>query len=323
MKRTEKKYQIFVSSTYLDLIEEREAAVEAIIKMGHIPAGMELFKAGKSQWQTITKWIDDSDIYVLILGGRYGSLNEIEGKSYTHLEYEYAISQGKPAFALVLEESFLDEKQKQNKKVNIFEIENKDKYSKFKELVLSKIVKFVEDIKDIKIELPENVRDLEKNCNLEGWSRGNSTEDLFKYMEKNIKLTEDNLKLKRKIELLEKEKNKQKNSFKCGLSFEDIKEILNKEMIDIPKEVFNGVKKDTKKSLLHLFFVLNSDLATGVKNQSGVSETELFLYYNVASNLISYQLAESKPGPGKAKWSRIDLTEDGKRLYALLKKEKI
>lgn len=54
-----KKLQVFVSSTYTDLIEERQAAVEAILDAGHIPAGMELFKAGnESQLKTIYKWID-------------------------------------------------------------------------------------------------------------------------------------------------------------------------------------------------------------------------------------------------------------------------
>ena len=65
-----KKLQVFVSSTYTDLIEERQAAVEAILDAGHIPAGMELFKGGKSQMETIRKWIDESDVYMLILGGR-------------------------------------------------------------------------------------------------------------------------------------------------------------------------------------------------------------------------------------------------------------
>jgi len=41
-----KKLQVFVSSTYRDLKPERQAAVEAILKAGHIPAGMELFSAG-------------------------------------------------------------------------------------------------------------------------------------------------------------------------------------------------------------------------------------------------------------------------------------
>lgn len=43
-----KKLQIFISSTYTDLIEERQAAVEAILGSKHITAGMELFRAGNS-----------------------------------------------------------------------------------------------------------------------------------------------------------------------------------------------------------------------------------------------------------------------------------
>ena len=88
-----KKLQIFISSTYKDLQDERQAAVEAILGSNNIPAGMELFKAGNnSQWETIKKWINDSDIYMLILGGRYGSIEPTSKKSYTQLEYEYAIS---------------------------------------------------------------------------------------------------------------------------------------------------------------------------------------------------------------------------------------
>lgn len=41
-----KKFQVFISSTYTDLIEERQVAVESVLNAGHIPAGMELFKSG-------------------------------------------------------------------------------------------------------------------------------------------------------------------------------------------------------------------------------------------------------------------------------------
>ena len=79
-----KKLQVFVSSTYTDLIEERQAAVEAILDAGHIPAGMELFKAGnESQLKTIYKWIDESDVYMLILGGRYGSIESKSSKKHS------------------------------------------------------------------------------------------------------------------------------------------------------------------------------------------------------------------------------------------------
>ena len=42
----DKKYQIFISSTYEDLKDERNAAVKTILTMDHIPIGMEMFNAG-------------------------------------------------------------------------------------------------------------------------------------------------------------------------------------------------------------------------------------------------------------------------------------
>ena len=43
---TKKKLQVFISSTYTDLLEERQSSVEAVLRPGNIPAGMELFSAG-------------------------------------------------------------------------------------------------------------------------------------------------------------------------------------------------------------------------------------------------------------------------------------
>ncbi len=76
---TEKRYQVFISSTFRDLIEERQAALKAILELSHMPAGMELFPAvDDSAWRLIQDVIDSSDYYVLIIGGRYGSLDEEE-----------------------------------------------------------------------------------------------------------------------------------------------------------------------------------------------------------------------------------------------------
>lgn len=89
-----KKYQIFVGATYNDLMEERSAAINQIIKQRHIPSGMENFGAmGEKQWNYIKKEIDNSDYYMLIIGGRYGSINEY-GISYTEMEFDYAYNRG-------------------------------------------------------------------------------------------------------------------------------------------------------------------------------------------------------------------------------------
>jgi len=90
----DKRYQVFVSSTYADLKEERSKVMQTIMEMDCIPAGMELFPAfDEEQFEFIKRIIDDCDYYLLIIGGRYGSITN-EGISYTELEYDYALSLG-------------------------------------------------------------------------------------------------------------------------------------------------------------------------------------------------------------------------------------
>ena len=62
-----RKLQIFVSSTYEDLIDHRLAAMEAILAAGHIPAATEQFSlADETAWEKIRIWIDESDGFILI-----------------------------------------------------------------------------------------------------------------------------------------------------------------------------------------------------------------------------------------------------------------
>ena len=92
----DKKYQVFISSTYTDLVKDREKISKQILTLYHFPIGMEMFSAGDNdQWTVITNTIDKSDYYVIILGHRYGSLAE-DGFSYTEKEYDYATSKGIP-----------------------------------------------------------------------------------------------------------------------------------------------------------------------------------------------------------------------------------
>jgi hypothetical protein len=97
----QKKYQVFVSSTYHDLKEERRAVMHALLEVDCIPAGMELFPAADmAQWTLIEKQIDACDYYVLIIGARYGSLHP-SGRSYTEAEYYHAVSRKKPVLVFV------------------------------------------------------------------------------------------------------------------------------------------------------------------------------------------------------------------------------
>ncbi|SJZ55429.1 DUF4062 domain-containing protein [Selenihalanaerobacter shriftii] len=188
-----KKLQVFISSTYKDLIEERQAAVEAILKAGHIPVGMELFTAGdKSQLEIIKRWIDDSDVFLLILGGRYGSVESESELSYIELEYEYAVKKNIPVFALVINDELL------NKKVSeigrkVLELENPDKYKRFKEKVLGKMCDFFNDKKDIKLAVSNTLSRFEKRFDFTGWVSGEN-------IKTNQELEEENKRLRKQLE---------------------------------------------------------------------------------------------------------------------------
>lgn len=105
----EKKYQIFISSTYDDLKEERKKVQDTILSMYHFPIGMEMFSAAdEEQWEIIKETIDSSDYYVLIIANRYGTLikeGEDAGISYTEKEYRYAKSRNIPILAFIIDKS--------------------------------------------------------------------------------------------------------------------------------------------------------------------------------------------------------------------------
>lgn len=98
----DKIYRVFISSTYEDLKEERKEVTQALLEMNCFPTGMELFQASNdTQWDLIKKVIDSCDYYIVIVAGRYGSIHNETKKSYTQMEYEYALSAGIPVLGFI------------------------------------------------------------------------------------------------------------------------------------------------------------------------------------------------------------------------------
>ena len=101
----EKKYQVFISSTYEDLKEERAAVSQTLLDLGCIPVGMEQFPAsGMSQMDYIKKMLGTCDYYILILAGRYGSIDPADGVGYTEKEYDYAVKNKIPVMSFIVED---------------------------------------------------------------------------------------------------------------------------------------------------------------------------------------------------------------------------
>jgi hypothetical protein len=293
-----KKLQVFISSTYIDLIDERQSAVQAVLDSGHIPAGMELFKAGnETQLDTIYKWIDNSDVYMLILGGRYGSVDEKSQKSYTRLEYEYALKKGIPIFSVVLTEKFLREKNSLLGNDKTYEQKNKDKYDEFKLIVLSKIVRMVDDAKDIMLTIHSTlVNFLEEYENLVGWIRANDSEantslltQINSLSIENKELYEKNSELKKNIDLMQSE-------FESDLAFEgeviNIQGTYSEQLSTGTKKLYQDRNIEKEITWDKMFLLWAPRLTATINSARAKSELEYALkdymgrYFKINENLF-------------------------------------
>lgn len=175
----DKKYQVFVSSTFEDLRKEREEVTKGILDAGHIPAGMELFGGTGEVIDIIKRWIDDSDIYMLLLGGRYGTMYEDEGMSYTQWEYEYAKSVNKPISIILLSNTLLHKNAIELGENIVFETKFKEQYSEFVDLATKKDFRIVvNDRNEIKgavyAQLNKIITEEFAKYNLTGWIKADS-----------------------------------------------------------------------------------------------------------------------------------------------------
>ncbi len=198
-----KKFQVFVSSTYKDLIPERQEIMHALLELDCIPAGMELFPAAdEDQWSLIKGVIDDCDYYVVVIGGRYGSVGP-DGISYTEMEYKYAIESGKPVIAFLHK----DPEQLPAKFTEKSE-EGKQKLDNFRNLAQKKMCKFWEGAPDLGSVVSRSLIMLQKKHPGIGWVKGDQVPD----KDANTEI----LALRREIEELEAEVAKSKTEAPKG-----------------------------------------------------------------------------------------------------------
>ncbi len=94
--------EIFLSSTQTDLKAEREVLYWALREAGHQVVRMEEFGSHSlDSWHVCIKELDHCDLYLLLIGRRYGAILAQSGLSYTHAEYERAQIKGIPTLAFV------------------------------------------------------------------------------------------------------------------------------------------------------------------------------------------------------------------------------
>ena len=314
-----KRLQVFVSSTYQDLKPERQAAVEAILRAGHIPAGMELFAAGDvSQMEIIKRWIDESDVYMLILGGRYGTTEPQSGRSYVALEYEYAVQKGIPFFAVVVSDQGLEHRRVGPDAATHFERDHLQEYYAFRKSVLTKISRFFDEPKDIKLAVHETLGEFIQTRQFIGWVSGAEVAEPKPLIDEIARLSGTNQGLLSDLEAARRElATLKKRSGSSARSHEELLDTFANTSVVVPSNVTGG--DPIESTLINVFSWLGDALAVGVTNAKMADAKESFAFYTVAPKLMVFGLMEKDRVPASVMWQRVHLTEAGKSLLATVR----
>jgi hypothetical protein len=163
----DRRHQVFISSTFVDLKEERKEIIQTLLEMDCVPAGMEMFPAANEDQLTLIKGvIDECDYYLIVVGGRYGSMDEA-GISYTEQEYDYAVSKGIPIMGFVPSDPDQIPQGKTDRNDAAAE-----KLAAFQDKVQTRMTKSYSSPEDLGGKVARSLSQLRKTHPRSGWVRG-------------------------------------------------------------------------------------------------------------------------------------------------------
>jgi hypothetical protein len=325
------KYQIFISSTYEDLREERELVIKAILEMGHIPVGMEMFSAGdEEQWKLIMAQIDDCDYYLVVVAHRYGSMDG--DLSYTEKEYDYACSKEKPTLGFIIEA----EAQWSVKKIEK-DKEKANKLEMFKEKVKKKVINYWSDKKDLYGKVGFSLMKQFNTNPQPGWVKASPSSGV-EVLQEISRLSSENALLRQKLEEL-----KQKEIIEEATKYEHLISRLRRHEVKI-SFLYHGQSKwesGAKFNFLDLFTLIAPQLMIEKSTEATASyigfmknpdkNRKLHDKYPIPSNVMKTILGDlvvfDLVKPSKRKHSVKDnndywtISEEGRNLYKVIRKK--
>lgn len=254
------KYQVFISSTYSDLINERKQILNVLLMADCIPSGMESFVAtDDAQFNVIKKVIDFCDYYILILGKRYGSVNEKTGISYTEMEYDYAVEQGIPALVFVLDDSVEVDADKMET-----DVIKQGKLAQFKSRAMqNRLASVWKDAAELMGQVAISIMTAKDEIKRPGWHRGESVNQEA-LLQDFLNLKKENDELKNQLAVLQPSTS--------SINFDDL--FFGKEItLHYTERVFvlydnTPIKKQEVTAKLSELFKFISLRLTGVKKDS-------------------------------------------------------
>jgi predicted transcriptional regulator len=308
----DKKYQVFISSTYKDLIEQRNEVVKVVLRLSHLPVGMEIFNAASATpWDVITSHIDNSDYYVLILAHRYGSEDPVTAIGYTEKEYDYAISKGIPCLAFVIKDGvqwntdMMEEKATQKKKL-----------AAFKKKIHVHHVSYWTSTEDLASQVLLALVDETRNKPGIGWVRANAVTTNPAVAEELSRLSKENSELKDKLAIVANQATDiatELTDFLPANSF-IIEANFNNSKVKVKytyQELFDAISSSQADPVS--YNIINS-LSSEYKFPNGLyyAATDSGHYSHVLGELVSLGIVAVSISSGNDYWRLTDL---GKKMY--------
>ncbi len=300
------KYQIFISSTYTDLVEARLKVRDNILGMYHFPVGMEMFSADDDeQWQIIKETIDSSDYYILIIGHRYGSLAE-DGLSYTEKEYDYAKLNNIPVLSFIRE---------RNVSIRPNEMEcEPDKIKKLNDFIekakLNKLCDFWTTPDELAGKVSIALYKTFKRKPRVGWKRNDNinfveiTKELTKLGQENRELRTENESLKSQIDV-------KKPFIKVSINKCEAHKFKYETNHELEEEYIKKIEIDEVEEYL-IEFISQEDIEkynTALPNHEILNDynNEIMLYYRIKDNAEDFDITVYNDGKIKANQVYIEI----------------
>jgi hypothetical protein len=293
----DKIYKVFVSSTYEDLREERAQVQKALLKLNCLPVGMELFPAADDDtWEFIKTQIVDSDYYVLLIAGRYGSLGA-DGRSFTEMEFDYALEMKKPTIGFV--HGNRGSISRDNSETDP---DRAKKLESFIAKVRSRLVRHFTTPQELALEVTTSFVDLKARRPAIGFVRADETVDFKKYSE----ILEANRDLERRLqELSLSESRELMNWFANDITLDIISESWN-EFYE--RRAKYGSAAEFDKTKFSKIVVSWREIFSLIAQQVAEAEYEDNMFQKVAFSLASSPNEDNDDFRGH----RYDLGNDSK-----------
>lgn len=100
LRQSYTRHNVFISSTSLDLVAHRQKVIDTVLRLGLFPVAMEQFGAqGDGDAASVsTSILAKCEVYLGIIGWRYGFIPDRATASVTEQEYLEARKRGLPCY---------------------------------------------------------------------------------------------------------------------------------------------------------------------------------------------------------------------------------